>query len=59
MITVGLILVALALFLPPLGVVVAAGLLHAALVLGVILVVVGLVLYLGARSGAPWGRRYW
>lgn len=59
MIVAGLILIALALLAPPLGIVVAADLLHAVGVLGVILLVVGLVLYLGARSGAGWGRRWW
>lgn len=59
MIIVGIILIALAWFLPPLGVAVAPTLDHAMWVVGIILVVVGVVLYLGARADRPWGRRYY
>lgn len=59
MIIVGIVLLAIALLLPPLGMAADPGLLHAMAVLGVVLIVVGLVLYLGARADRPWGRRYY
>lgn len=61
MITLGIILIALALILPAIGVAGAGALLHAALVIGIILLIVGLILFLLGRSGRHVGGRahYW